>query len=72
MMRRGRHTSTGAELSVNCGIVTMKEKGVYLQALIKKRGCGWPNFIPGDENDNYFSNKPIGHIATLSLQVIVT
>ncbi len=53
--------------SVTWGIIAMKEKGVYGQALIKKRGRGWPKFIPGDEIDIYFSDKPIG--PTRNLQV---
>ncbi|KAL7471616.1 hypothetical protein ACHAXS_011951, partial [Conticribra weissflogii] len=67
--KSGKIVTMDSGFSVTRGIIAMKEKGVYGQALIKKRGRGWPKFIPGDEIDIYFSNKPIGHIATLNLQV---
>ncbi len=58
--------------SVTCGIIAMKEKCVYGQALIKMRGHAWSKHILGDEIDNYFSDKPIGHITTFNLQVYET
>ena len=41
------------------GIVEMEKKGVFGQALIKKRRY-WPKFIPGDEIDQAFQDKEIG------------
>ncbi|KAL7471673.1 hypothetical protein ACHAXS_011981 [Conticribra weissflogii] len=67
--KSGKIVTMDSGFSVTWGIIAMKEKGVYGQALIKKRGRGWPKFIPGDEIDDYFSNKPIGHTANLNLQV---
>ncbi len=51
-----------SSLSVSKGILTMREKGMFDQALIKPRGRGWPVLVPGKYN---FSNKEIGYCETL-------
>ncbi|KAL7462772.1 hypothetical protein ACHAXS_004154 [Conticribra weissflogii] len=51
--------------SVSKGIIAMKEKGVFGQALVKPRGKGWPVLVPGKYIDEYFATRPIGHCETL-------
>lgn len=55
--------------SVTCGIIVLKEKGVYRQALLKGETQDGKRFFPDDEIDNIFSDKPIDHITTLNLHV---
>ena len=50
------------------GIVEMEKKGVYGQALIKKRRY-WPKFIPGDEIDQMFQDKEVGDTAVCQVKV---
>eukprot|EP01082_Thalassiosira_pseudonana_P012650 g11200.t1 g11200 contig5:354636-355736(+) len=44
---------------VSAGILALHDKGVYDQALIKKRGWYWLRGVPGDEI-NHFEGKQIG------------
>eukprot|EP00970_Alexandrium_tamarense_P012062 scaffold2720_cov181-Alexandrium_tamarense.AAC.18 len=46
---------------VSAGILALHEKGVYGQALIKKRGRYWPRGVPGDEINNHLEGKQIGN-----------
>ncbi len=51
--------------SVSKGILVVKEKDVFGQALVKPRGKGWLVLIPGKYIDEYFATKQIGHCETL-------
>ena len=50
------------------GITEMEKKGVFGQALIKKRRY-WPRFVPGDQIDAAFSNKEVGETGSVTLKV---
>ncbi len=50
--------------SVAKGILTMREKGIFGQSLVKPRGCGWLVLVPGNYIDKYFVKK-IGYCKTL-------
>ncbi len=51
------------------GIMEMHKVGVYGQALIKKRGQGWPKFVPGEEIDEHFQDQAVGTTGTLTTEV---
>ncbi len=51
--------------SVSKGMLAMREKGVFGQALIKPRGRGWPVMVPDKYVDKYFSDKEIGYCKSL-------
>ncbi len=51
------------------GITEMHKVRVYGQALIKKRGQGWPKFVPGEEIDEHFQDQAVGTTGTLTTEV---
>ena len=61
----GKVVTMDSGFSVSKGILAMREKGVFGQALIKPRGRGWPVMVPGKYIDEYFSDKEIGYCETL-------
>jgi len=61
----GKVVTMDSGFSVSKGILAMREKGVFGQALIKPRGRGWPVIVPGKYIDEYFSDKEIGYCKTL-------
>ncbi len=61
----GKVVKMDSGFSVSRGILAMREKGVFGQALIKPRGRGWPVMVPGKYIDEYFSDKEIGYCETL-------
>jgi Transposase IS4 len=50
------------------GIIEMEKKGIYGQALIKKRRY-WPKFIPGDKIDQKFQDKEVGETGVGEVKV---
>ena len=54
---------------VSCVIVQLHLKGVYGQALIKKRGRYWASFVPGDHIDDHFKDKRLGEVETLKQEI---
>ncbi len=52
-------------ISMSKGILAMRKKGVFGQALIEPRGRGWPVLVPGKYIDEYFADKEIGYYETL-------
>ena len=56
----GKIVSMDSGFCVSAGILAMHDKGVYGQALIKKRGRYWPKGVPGDDIDLYFATKELG------------
>ena len=67
--RQGKACTMDSGFCVSSGIVQLEAKlGVYAQALIKKRGKHWPKGIPGNQIDEYFDGKPIGHCETLKVE----
>jgi len=61
----GNVVTMDSGFSVSKGILAMREKGVFGQALVKPRGRGWPVLVPGKYIDEYFQDKPIGYCKTL-------
>jgi hypothetical protein len=53
---------------VRDGVIACHNKGVYVQAYVKKRGH-WPKGVPGDHIDNHLSKAPLGYCGTLVQQV---
>ncbi len=43
----GKVVTMDSGFSVSKGILAMREKGVFGQALVKPRGRGWPVLVPG-------------------------
>ena len=61
-------TMDSSGFNVSMGIVDIEQvQGVYCRALIKKRGHFWLKGVPGDEIDDHFRNKAIGHSEMLQL-----
>ena len=42
------------------GLIELRKRGVFGHAVIKKRRY-WPKYIKGDEIDEEFANKDVGH-----------
>mmetsp|Transcript_11947 Transcript_11947/g.25228 ORF Transcript_11947/g.25228 Transcript_11947/m.25228 type:complete len:318 (-) Transcript_11947:177-1130(-) len=61
----GKVVTMDSGLSVSKGILAMREKGVFGQALVKPRGRRWPVLVPGKYIDEYYQDKPIGYCKTL-------
>jgi len=61
----GKVVTMDSGFSVSKGILAMREKGVFGQALVKPRGRGWPVLIPGKYIDEHFNSKPLGYCETL-------
>ncbi len=61
----GKIVTMDSGFCVSKGIIEMKEKGVFGQALVKPRGKGWPVLVPGKYIDVYFATKPISHCKPL-------
>ena len=59
----GKFVSMDSGFCVSVRIIAMRDHGVYGQSLIKKRRY-WPNKVPGDAIDSYFTNKEIGSAKT--------
>jgi len=57
---KGKVVTINSGFCVAVGIIEMHKRGVFGQALIKKRGRYWPKYVPGDEIDNYFAGKELG------------
>ncbi len=57
----GKVVTMDSGFSVSKGILAMREKGVFGQALVQPRGRGWPVLVPGKYIDEYFQDKPIGY-----------
>eukprot|EP01082_Thalassiosira_pseudonana_P010906 g9889.t1 g9889 contig4:805493-806287(-) len=56
----GKIVTMDSGFCVSAGILALHDKGVYGQALIKKRGRYWPRGVPGDEINKHFEGKQIG------------
>jgi hypothetical protein len=56
----GKIVTMDSGFCVSAGILALHDKGVYGQALIKKRGRYWPRGVPGDEIIKHFEGKQIG------------
>ncbi len=51
--------------SVSKGMIAMRDKGVFGDALMNPRGRGWSVLVLGKYIDEYFSNKQIGNCKIL-------
>ena len=61
----GKVVTMDSGFCVSAGILALHHRGVYGQALIKKRGRWWPKKVPGDQIDEYFMAEPLGKAMTL-------
>ncbi len=65
--------NTGKIVTMNSGfcvaakILTLHHVGVYRQALIKKQGWYWPKHVPGNEIEEYMTDKELGHAETYKI-----
>ncbi len=67
--RHGKACTMDSGFCVLSGIMQLEVKlGVYAQALIKKWGKHWPKGIPGNQINEYFADKPLGHCETLKVE----
>jgi hypothetical protein len=60
LQRTGKIVTMDSGFCVTVGILALHDKGIYGQALIKKRGRYWPRGVPGDDINNLFQSKELG------------
>ncbi len=61
----GKVDTVDSGFSVSKGIFALREKGSVWNALINRRGKGWPLLVAGKYIDKYFSNKQICYYVIL-------
>jgi hypothetical protein len=60
LQRTGKIVTMDSGFCVTVGILALHDKGIYGQALIKKRGRYWPRGVPGNDINNHFQSKELG------------
>ncbi|KAL7460318.1 hypothetical protein ACHAXS_001694, partial [Conticribra weissflogii] len=66
---KGKVVTMDSGFCVAAGIIEMHKRGVFGQALIKKRSRYWPKYVPGNEIDNYFAGKELGETMSYEQEV---
>ncbi len=62
----GKVISMESGFSVSKGILAIREKGVFGQALIKPNGKRWPVLVPGKDIDEHSSGNKSATVRHLS------
>ena len=65
----GRVVTMDSRFCVTAGILALHDRGVYGQALIKKRGRYWPKWVPGAAIDEHFKEKVLGDTDTFTQRI---
>ena len=65
----GRVVTMDSGFCVTAGILALHDRGVYGQALIKKRGHYWPKMVPGFAIDEHFKEKVLGDTETFTQRI---
>ncbi|KAL7473681.1 hypothetical protein ACHAXS_014180 [Conticribra weissflogii] len=60
----GKVVIMNSQFCVTAGIIALQNVGVFGQALVKKYGNFWPQYVPGQIIDDYMRDKPLGYAAT--------
>ena len=61
----GRVVTMDSGFCVTAGILALHDRGVFGQALVKKRGRYWAKGVPGDAINEHFKDNEIGSTETL-------
>ncbi|KAL7467273.1 hypothetical protein ACHAXS_007534 [Conticribra weissflogii] len=66
---KGKVVTMDSGFCVTAGILALHRRGVFGQALIKKRGRYWPRSVPGDDIDAYFEGKELGETMSFEQEI---
>ena len=65
----GRVVTMDSGFCVTAGILALHDRGVFGQALVKKRGRYWAKGVPGDAINEHFKDKEIGSTETFTQNI---